>query len=168
MDATSTAGNKQAKIEEFVTHLKKDYPEFSFKPGNHDVWSPRSNTIFYNPGRQLKKLQYSLLHELSHAILNHKNYTNDFELLKMESEAWHKAAEIGRNYNVDISDEHIQNCLDTYRDWLHRRSMCPSCGMHVLQKDAKTYHCFNCRTEWSVTDKRFSRAYRRLFHTNSA
>jgi hypothetical protein len=167
MGATSTASNKQAKIEAFVANLKKDYPDFSFKRGSQDVWSPKSRTVFYNPERPLKKLQYSLLHELAHAVLEHADYTNDFELLKMESEAWQEAAEIGRKYAVDISDDHIQHCLDTYRDWLHRRSTCPSCGMHVLQSSPTHYRCFNCQTEWSVTDKRFSRAYRRLFHTKN-
>src|SRR5579863_595210 len=132
MGATNTA-DRTKKTEVFVSQIRKDYPQFKFKHGSHDVWSPRNQTVFYNPDRPLNKLQYSLLHELSHAILEHTNYTNDFELLKIEAEAWHKAAEIGHKYNVTISSDHIQNCLDTYRDWLHRRSTCPNCGMHVLQ-----------------------------------
>lgn len=169
MGVTSTASNKkQVKIDGFVVQLKKDYPQFKFKHGANDVWSPSNKTIFYNFNLPLRKLQYSLLHELSHALLGHTDYTNDFELLKMETEAWHKAAEIGQKYDVEISNDHIQNCLDTYRDWLHRRSACPKCGMHVLQSSPTHYRCFNCQTEWSVTDKRFTRAYRRLFHAKNA
>src|ERR1051325_2472547 len=103
MGATNTASNKKNKVELFVTALKKDYPQFSFKVGAHDVWSPKNQTIFYNPGRSMRKLQCSVLHELSHALLEHTNYTNDFELLKMEAEAWYKAAEIGQKYEVEIS-----------------------------------------------------------------
>ncbi len=167
MGVTNTA-DKTKKNEIFVDSLKKDYPQFRFKRGSEDVWSPSNQTIVYNPARPLSKLQYSLLHELSHALLDHTNYTNDFELLKMEAEAWNKAAEIGQKYAVAISNEHIQNCLDTYRDWLHRRSTCPKCGMHVLQSSPTHYRCFNCQTEWSVTDKRFNRSYRRLFHAKNA
>ncbi len=103
---------------------------------------------------------YGVLHELAHAQLGHRNYHSDFELIKLESLAWELAAEIGRKYKVEIDDEHIQNCLDTYRDWLHARSLCPSCGMHVLQKDPHHYRCFNCGAQWRVTSGHFVRPYR--------
>jgi DNA-directed RNA polymerase subunit RPC12/RpoP len=151
-------------VEVFIAELKKDYPQFKFKAGKQDFWSPGSKTITYNPESPLRKLQYSLLHELSHALLDHQKYTTDFELLKMETEAWHKATEISPKYGLEINQDHVQNCLDTYRDWLHRRSRCPRCGMHVLQDNQGSYKCFNCQTKWSVTDKRFTRTYRRLFH----
>ena len=153
--------------ETFTDSLKSDYPQFKFEHGRQDYWSPGSNTIIYNSTRSLPELQYGLLHELSHALLGHHNYTSDFELLKLEREAWHKAAQIGRKYDVIISEDHIQNCLDTYRDWLHHRSMCPTCGLHVLQASPHKYRCFNCQTEWSVTSGRFVRAYRRLFKTKN-
>lgn len=159
----SKTSPKAKKISRFITQLRQDYPKYKFKSGHEDFWSPRSATITYNPDRPLIKLQYGVLHELSHALLDHVNFTSDFELLKMEAEAWHKAAEIGKNYGVDISDDHIQDCLDTYRDWLHRRSRCPKCGMHVLQASNTSYKCFNCGTKWTVTDHRFVRAYRRLY-----
>lgn len=153
-----------AKTKDFVDALAIDYPHFSFKTGHQDHWSPRTKTIFYNPNRPLVELKCSLLHELAHGILNHKDYSTDFELLKLEAEAWELASKIGKKYNVDISDDHIQDCLDTYRDWLHHRSACPACGMHVLQKNAISYKCFNCHTEWTVTNERFVRAYRRSFN----
>lgn len=160
MGATSTS---KERIESFIASVKRDYPQFKFEAGAQDHWSPGSNTVTYNPARNLRELQYGLLHELSHALLGHSNYSSDFELLRLESEAWHKAAMLAKKYGINIDDDHIQDCLDTYRDWLHRRSTCPSCGMHVLQKDTKKYHCFNCQTEWSVSGSRFVRAYRRSF-----
>lgn len=86
----------------------------------------------------------------------------------MESEAWSVAAKIGRKYGVSISDEHIQNCLDTYRDWLHRRSTCPTCGTHVIQSDSNTYRCYNCQTVWHVSNRRFVRPYRKLMDQKNA
>lgn len=145
----------------FIKCLAKDFPEFNFEEGRQDHWSPKSNTITYRTDVPLRELQYGVLHELAHAKLDHTNYYNDFELLKLESGAWELAARIGKKYGVKINDEHIQNCLDTYRDWLHARSTCPTCGTNALQKDPSHYHCFNCGTEWSVTSGRFSRPYRR-------
>lgn len=144
----------------FIAKLRQDFPEFSFKPGAQDHWSPRTGTITYKSDMPMRDLQFSMLHELAHALLGHTNYHNDFELIKLESAAWELAAEIGKKYGVKIDDEHIQNCLDTYRDWLHARSTCPTCDMNVLQKDPHHYRCFNCGTEWSVTTGHFVRPYR--------
>jgi len=158
MAATISLDNKR---REFIDRLAKDYPDYKFIPGSQEHWSPRTNTITYKTGDSLRELRYGTLHELAHAQLAHKNYQSDFELLQMEAEAWELAAKLGRKYGVRISDDHIQNCLDTYRDWLHRRSTCPECGLHVLQQDAGSYHCFNCQTTWKVSSGRFVRAYRR-------
>lgn len=145
----------------FIAKLSADYPQFTFKAGHQEHWSPKTKTITYEADNTPDGLCYGLLHELAHALLGHDSYHSDFELLKLESLAWQKAAEIGKNYAIDIDEDHIQNCLDTYRDWLHRRSKCPTCGVHVLQKDAKTYNCFNCGACWQVSSGRFARSYRR-------
>ena len=158
MVATSSSNSK---IKAFIGRLAKDYPDFSFKPGDQDHWSPKTGTISYKDGEPLKQLQYGVLHELAHALLRHTNYHGDFELLKLESEAWELAAKIGHTYGIKIDSEHIQNCLDTYRDWLHQRSSCPTCGTHVLQKDSHSYQCFNCQTTWTVSSGRFVRPYRK-------
>jgi hypothetical protein len=148
-------------LEEFVGRLAKDYPLFIFRPGKRTHWSPRLKTIYFNSNEGLDKLKSGLLHELAHGLLGHADYSSDFELLRMESEAWTRAAELGKRYKVDISDEYIQLCLDTYRDWLHRRSTCPVCGTHVMQKDSQSYQCYNCQTTWQVTGARFLRPYRK-------
>jgi hypothetical protein len=157
MAATSTPVKT---FKTFLAQLKRDYPDFSFKAGTQDHWSPKTNTIIYKSDVGQTELKYGVLHELAHAQLGHRNYHNDFELLKLESAAWDLAAKIGRKYGVKINDEHIQNCLDTYRDWLHARSTCPACGTNALQKDPHHYHCFNCSTEWRVTSGHFVRPYR--------
>lgn len=160
-----SAGKSANKpVEKFIASLAKDYPEFSFKAGKQDHWSPKNTTITYRQDEPLQQLKFGVLHELAHALLGHKNYHNDFELLKLESQAWRLAAKIGKKYAVSIDENHIQNCLDTYRDWLHQRSTCPTCGIHVLQKDPLHYHCFNCGTQWKVTSGRFVRSYRRAIN----
>jgi hypothetical protein len=154
-----------ANVKDFISQLRRDYPAFKFQSGNQDHWSPKSQTITYNTAEPLAKMCCGLLHELAHAILKHTSYSSDFELVKLESEAWSLAAKIGRKYGVNIDDDHIQNCLDTYRDWLHRRSSCPKCGTHVLQKDVKNYQCYNCQASWQVSSGRFVRPYRRTVTT---
>lgn len=158
MVVTSSSASKS---KDFIARLQADYPNLKFSPGQQEHWSPRSQTITYKTSGPLAQLRYGLLHELAHALLEHNTYQSDFELLRLESQAWRLAAKIGRRYKVHISDEHIQNCLDTYRDWLHRRSTCPNCGVHSLQQDAANYHCFNCQTTWKVSSGRFVRSYRR-------
>ncbi|MBI2589164.1 hypothetical protein HYW35_03100 [Candidatus Saccharibacteria bacterium] len=159
-----TQGSSAKDAKAFIKHLNSDYPDYGFIAGKQDHWSPRNKTINFNQGQTLTNLQYAVLHELAHALLRHDNYQTDFELLKLESEAWQLAAQIGKNYNVSISQDHIQNCLDTYRDWLHRRSACPSCGMHVLQQSPKIYKCFNCQAQWHVSSGRFVRPYRKTIN----
>lgn len=158
MDVTNTSNSM---VKDFIESLRIDYPQFKFEPGKQDHWSPKTGTIIYDPTQQIKNLKASVLHELAHALLGHNTYHSDFELLKLESNAWELAAKICPKYGVILDDDHIQNCLDTYRDWLHSRSTCPSCGTHVLQKDPSHYRCFNCHAHWQVSSGRFARAYRK-------
>jgi hypothetical protein len=157
MGATSTS-NKTA--DTFINKLGKDYPQFSFMPGKQEHWSPKTNTITYSQDEPAEERQYGLLHELAHALLGHSTYHSDFELLKLEAEAWELASKIATKYRIKLDNDHIQDCLDTYRDWLHRRSACPTCSVHTMQKDSHHYLCFNCGTQWSVSSGRFSRPYR--------
>jgi len=162
------AGKLSKKSElKFIDQLANDYPQFKFEAGDEDHWSAQTKTVFYNPKRPAVLLRFSVLHELAHALLGHTSYDSDFQLLKLESEAWKLATEIGHKYHVTIDDNHVQNCLDTYRDWLHKRSACPNCGTHVLQLDAQRYHCYNCQTSWRVSTGRFARPYRRRLQRNA-
>ena len=157
MVATSTS---KLTLKDFIDKLKADHPDFYFKGGQREYWSPETHTITFDRKRPEKEIKFGVLHELAHALLEHKNYSSDLELLKMESEAWHMAAKLGRRYGVRISENHIQNCLDTYRDWLHKHSRCPNCGTHVIQHGPSTYKCFNCGSIWRVSHERFARPYR--------
>jgi hypothetical protein len=176
MAAMSSSVKKSPKIASelpnkrvggFIARLSRDYPQFEFKAGSQEHWSPKTNTITFNPSEPFTLMRYAVLHELAHALLGHSNYHSDFELLKLETNAWELASEVAQKYKININADHIQNCLDTYRDWLHRRSACPTCSTHVLQKDVHSYQCFNCGTVWEVSSGRFVRPYRKMLKTKS-
>lgn len=159
MAATTLLVKNTSKLERLVDQLRQDFPAIKFKLGEREYWSARQNSIFYSPARP-KKAQIGILHELGHALLGHRTYASDFELLRMEAAAWAKAVELGRHYGLKISDEHIQNCLDTYRHWLYKRSLCPACASQGVQTSNTKYRCPNCQKDWSVTSSRFRRPYR--------
>lgn len=94
-------------------------------------------------------------------LLGHRTYQSDFELLKMEVLAWQKAKSLARRYDVSIRQEHIERCLDSYRDWLHARSKCRSCEQAGIEKTPGKYQCLNCSFSWKVTPERFCRVYRK-------
>lgn len=145
-----------------LKQIKADFPHIRFVRGKAFCWSPQGQTITY-PSADLSTVQvWSLLHEIGHALLAHTAYESDFELLLLEVAAWDKARELGERYGMTIDEDHVQDCLDTYRDWIHQRSTCPQCGNQSLQEDSRTYRCFNCRTVWQVTASRFCRPYRRV------
>lgn len=146
-------------METLVSRLRKDFPDITFVAGEVAHWSSDNKTITYQKGTAAN-LYWSLLHELGHAIANHKSYHTDVDLLQKETEAWSKAIEIAPIYNINIDDNHVQDCLDTYRDWLHKRSTCPECSSHGLQQSKALYRCFNCQTTWKVSSARFCRPYR--------
>ena len=144
-----------------INELAKIMPDVHFSPGERFSWSPAERKITYTPEQIEADGRYALLHETGHAMLGHSNYTTDVELLKMEVAAWEKAKELAKTLGLSISEEHVQQCLDSYRDWLYRRSTCPNCGTNTLQNDSTNdYRCFNCHTEWEVSPSRFCRAYR--------
>lgn len=136
-------------------------PQVHFKAGDVFFWSPAKQLITYRPEALAEPVgHWALLHELAHALLGHTHYRSDLELLLLEVAAWDKARALGRQLDLEIDDEHIQDCLDTYRDWLHQRSTCPTCGAVSLQQSSRQYRCFNCSTTWQVSASRFCRPYR--------
>jgi hypothetical protein len=150
-------------IDNILPALKRDFPHIDFQPGESFSWSPTENKIFYTTHQTIAEHGvWALLHELAHATLKHQNYGNDFELLKLESKTWQRAKTLGKKYGINIDGEHIQDCLDTYRDWLHNRSKCPRCKVVSLQLSDGTYQCFNCKTTWRVPKSPLSKVTRRV------
>lgn len=148
-------------MDQLVSDLKASYPAVSFTAGKNFFWSPETQEVFYKATGNDLRQTWSLLHETGHALLQHSSYQADIQLIKLELAAWEKAQELGRQFGITIDEEHIQDCLDTYRDWLYSRSICPTCTTKCLQQsDLAHYRCFNCHTVWRVTPSRFCRAYR--------
>lgn len=146
-------------MDTLLKSLSQDYPALTFKSGSEFYWSPKEQVVYHSNTKR-RSDTWTLLHEASHGILQHKTFTSDFELLQLELAAWEKAKELARHYRVSINLDHIEDCLDTYRDWLHKRSLCPSCGTKSLQATSVTYSCFNCNDTWRVSSSRLCRPYR--------
>ncbi len=144
-----------------LARIRTDYPDLSFIESAHFSWhAGKRHVSFTAKGRNAQHSMWALLHELGHALLNHADYKHDIELLQMEVAAWEKARSLASHYAITVDEDYIQDCLDTYRDWLHLRATCPSCYARALQASTSRYKCFNCQTEWSVTRSRLCRPYR--------
>lgn len=147
-------------MKDLISKLSKDFPKFNFRSGNQFCWVPSKDQITYKPLSTQELDVWSLLHELAHAELGHKNYESDFELVLLESDAWEMACKIAQQYAIKINNDYLQNCLDSYRDWLYIRSTCPSCSATGIQINNREYRCFNCSQLWQVSDSRFARPYK--------
>lgn len=154
--------NTTPKADTLLQKIQCDFPEITFVESANFSWHAGSNLVSYKAlkANDIRGV-WALLHELGHALLGHTDFETDIELLKIEVDAWHRAHKIARKYKVKIDEDYIQSCLDSYRDWLHLRSTCPSCYERSPQVDKHTYRCVNCQTEWHVTRSRLCRPYRR-------
>lgn len=146
-------------MDTLLKQVITDFPGLHFSEGREFYWSPREKTVYYTQENHFTT-PWTLLHEISHGLLEHKTFTSDFELLQLELAAWIKAKELASTYDVLIEENHIEDCLDTYRDWLHKRSVCPGCSTKSLQQTPGVYSCLNCSKEWRVSSNRLCRPYR--------
>jgi hypothetical protein len=146
------------KITSLVRSLKSNAASepqlrsLTLKKGELFSWNHAACVITYNP--QAENAEAYLLHEFSHALLEHKEYAQDIELLKMERAAWDKALILASTLNMEIDEDLIESALDTYRDWLHDRSTCPGCGAAGIETSKQQYGCITCHTTWRVNEAR--------------
>lgn len=129
------------KEKDFLNRVKVDFPNLLFREGKKFAFRP-PKTVILGPSEPFYELL--ILHEISHALLKHKDFRMDVERLRMESEAWDKACELAKKYHIEVDEEKIQDELDTYRDWLHKKSRCPVCGLTRFQTPDSAYHCPRC------------------------
>lgn len=154
--------SQRLAMDTLVDTLRSDFPALTFQIGQRFLWSSKQQIITYKEGLDRSKTQvWSLLHEVGHGLLKHRDFGSDFELLQLEVAAWQKAKQLAKRYGYQIDEGHIEDCLDSYRDWLYARSTCPSCTSCSLQIDQRRYQCFNCNTVWRVSASRLCRPYRR-------
>ena len=145
-----------------LKQLREEFSDLLFVPSDSFYWSPRKNAVHYLPeALDTNNGEWSLLHELGHALLEHQTFKSDFELLKLELAAWEKAKTIASSHMIIIDSDHIEDCLDSYRDWLYLRSTCPTCSSCSQQIDTHIYRCFNCNNSWRVSKSRRCRSYRK-------
>lgn len=119
------------------------YPQFQFVHSSTPHWNAAEHIIYYDDNPALT------LHELGHALLDHKKYAQDVQLVEMERAAWDVAQKLAPQYGVNIEQDFVEAALDSYRDWLHRRSLCPVCGQTGIQSARDlAYTCPNCHHRW--------------------
>lgn len=139
-------------MSSLIHKLKTDYPALTFFESDQFAWSPVTQTVSFEPDQP--HASELLLHELSHGLLGHRDYTRDVELLAMETAAWEKAKTLAEHYSVRMSEHVIQTHLDTYREWMHARSTCPECTATGYQTSKAQYACAACTHQWRVNEAR--------------
>ena len=154
---------------ELLDLLKRTYPDLNFAYGNRFKYrypnhitlekppknpenSPETAQKPENRAYTRQKNTLQAFHELGHALLKHKDYTTDVSRLKIECAAWEagktaflklqKSDKIDQNLKWD--DDFVEDSLDTYRDWLHQKSTCKTCGLTRYQTEDGAYHCPRC------------------------
>ena len=125
----------------FLAKIKSDFPDFRFIDGGKFSFHP-PKTIIVGPEEPEDSLL--LLHELGHALSGHKSFNTSARRIKMEREAWDKAKELASIYEVVFDEDIVENELDTYRDWLHKKSCCKKCGLTMYQTPDGSFHCPRC------------------------
>lgn len=156
-----------------LERLKKDWPRIKFRVGRKFAFRPPRTVVYEEEFEQNCRtaaggggrfgvetggendvlteveVEYNfynlqLLHEVGHALLEHKDFGADLERVKMERAAWEKARELCERYGVRYDEEFAEGALDSYRDWLHRKSVCPECGATRYQGADGRYRCPGC------------------------
>ena len=145
------AATTMPSINSLVKQLAADFPQFQFVTGDDCRWHPETQTVTYTTTSRPAEI----LHEVGHACLAHQDFSRDIQLLAMERDAWQYATTtLAPKYAVTITEESIDEALDSYRDWLHARSLCPQCGATGVQSGRAGYRCLACLTTWRVNDAR--------------
>ena len=128
----------------FLSLVKSSYPDFSFRPGKKFLFRPK-RSIFYQtslaPGENFRLL---LLHELSHALLGHFSYDTALSRLKIERDAWAKTRLLCKEFSVPFDASFAEDNLDTYRNWVHKKTLCPTCQHTCLELDGERLFCPFC------------------------
>lgn len=151
MDATT-----MPRSNSLVKRLTKDFPDLTFTPGDSYSWSASHQRITYPTPYQ----DALLLHEVAHALLAHNSFDLDIELLQKERAAWeYVEKELAPRYGVTISPSTREDALDTYRRWLHQRSLCTVCKINAPQNQTGAYKCATCKRQWVVSDSTDTRVY---------
>jgi predicted RecB family nuclease len=139
-------------ISSLANKLQADFPHLTLTAGDAFRWLPAEKVVFFDHSSDNTA---ALLHEVAHAALEHTTYSRDIQLIEMEQQAWSYATtQLAPIYDATITDDQVQESLDSYRDWLHARSTCPACKATGLQCAHDQYKCLACHTTWRVNEAR--------------
>lgn len=142
------------KISSLANTLASAFPGLSFEVSDDFRWSPEEKVVYYCTDEREDGAS-ELLHETAHGLLQHAGYERDIDLLKMERDAWSYAAqELAPRFGINIEDDSVEDALDSYREWLHARSLCPHCSQTGIQTDTNTYSCLGCDESWYANEAR--------------
>ncbi len=136
---------------------------YNCQAGGVFSFNARTQTITYIPeelSREEGKL--ALLHEIAHMKLGHFTYKYDIELLDLEHEAWEETRRLAKDYGLNIDEDHIEECLKSYDQWLSKRASCPRCGTYSLQRSDNTFGCFVCDCYWEVNERKDRRVRKKI------
>ncbi len=117
-----------------------DYPDVRIVTGRKFAFRP-PRTIMVGEEEPSELL---MMHELGHYLCGHVDFAIDADRLRKEREAWEKAREVCDSYGVEYVEEVVERELDTYRNWLDKKSRCPKCGLTRFQTPDRIYHCPKC------------------------
>lgn len=136
-------------MQKLIKKLANDFPELTIAKGSRFQFSP-PNHIFYPPKSPYPnaKNKLLLLHELGHYLIRLNDYSTDIELIEIEALAWQKARELCLGYKISFDEDFAEDCLDSYRNYLHYSSLCKNCQLAGYQDDSGTYHCPLCGNNW--------------------
>lgn len=134
------------EVDKFIEQLRRDFPRFEMRAGKRFKYRFPGLIQYARPEDAEVSTEFGLqmLHELGHAMLEHKNFRTDPERLKMERGAWEEARKMCAQYHIIYDERFVETEMDTYRDWLHQRSKCKNCGLTRYQTRDGKYHCPNC------------------------
>ena len=126
----------------FLDTIKHAYPTFSFRPGPKFLFRPPKSIYYQEMDDNYRLL---LLHELSHALLGHFSYEKSLERLQIERDAWEKTRELCEKHSVAFDESVAESELDTYRDWVHQKTLCKTCGLTCLEVSPESLYCPFCQ-----------------------
>ena len=126
----------------FLETLKTVYPSFTFKPGRKFLFRPKKTILYLESNENFRLL---LLHELAHALLGHFSFDRSLERLQIERDAWEKTRELCDLHSVPFNESLAEAELNTYRDWVHQKTLCKTCGATCLEVNSESLFCPNCQ-----------------------
>ena len=126
----------------FLSAVKESYPDFTFRPGHKFLFRPPKSIRYLESDENFRML---LLHELAHALLHHFSFDRSLERLQIERDAWAKTRELCTLHSVPFDEELAEAELNTYRDWVHQKTLCKHCGLSCLEVSSESLYCPFCQ-----------------------